>query len=404
MKTPNDPRKVLEMLSSDDAGGLPFPPDATERARALATAPQQIQESDLEALPEPLALALVEAVIAARAVETVEALSNARVRSVAKAAKKGLYRLRSSGVAVPERKTETAAPAAPEPEGPPPALVSAITGNGERALIIGRVARGRIDAVQLVFSDEHGVVHLARTEISRGQYRKLLKEAHRPGTPTAVEIPLQEARALLAEAVGLNLRTRTPFPDGLDSVLRHLEVAPSEGRLEVPAPEDGDQGLAVRGATLHDEPELAQWLPPVEDLRALALKAQEVSVSPLYIDENQRAEQLRRTVQALAEDFFARHGQLYARRLWRMAAMFERTGRAEPAAVARAEARRMFHRAEGLFSPFGVRLFEKVLTLSGLPGSGAGTMSGHPHAGAPTQLPEPAPPGEHRSPGGLILP
>ena len=55
--------------------------------------------------------------------------------------------------------------------------------------------------------------------------------------------------------------------------------------------------------------------------------------------------------------------QLYGRRLWLMADFFDRTGRAEPAAIARAEARRMFHSAPGMLSPFVVRLFEKVLAL-----------------------------------------
>lgn len=92
---------------------------------------------------------------------------------------------------------------------------------------------------------------------------------------------------------------------------------------------------------------------------------QEVAQSPLDLDEAQKEEAVRRAVEDAAEAFFSRPtAQLYGRRLWHMADHFERSERPEPARIARAEARRLFHGAEARSSPFAVGLFEKILTLS----------------------------------------
>lgn len=397
----NDPRKILDALRGQSNEPLSFGEAEVSSARALAADPQSATPESIEGLPEPLALAVVEAAIRAKTLPVLDALTRSSKKQLAKAAKKGLYHLKSSGMELPEKKiAEPAAPAAAAvPEEIPPSLVSTITGNGERALIIGRPIRGgRIETLQLVIADEHGVVHLGINEISRGQYKKLLKDAKKPNAPSAVEYSLDEARALLAEGVGLNLRTRTPFPEGLELALRHLEITPEEEPRVLPPPEEGDQGLAVQGARLHQTREISQWLPPVDALRRFSLKAQEIATSSLYVDDKQRAEQLHRTVQQMAEETFTEPvRKLYARRLWHMAELFDRSERPEDAAIARAEARRLFHNAPGLFSPFATALFEKILALSS-------ALPGGAPAPSPEQAAQTEPPGERRSPGGLILP
>ncbi len=421
MKNAQSPRQILEALTGQgDLTTLSFAAVDLDRARALARAPGEAKAEEVEALPEPLALAVLEAAVRTQALALAEALTLSQQKPLAKAAKKALYQLRSMGLVVPERKPSAPVRSDPAPsaEAPLPSLVSAITGNGERALIIGRPLQGRVETLQLVLADEHGVVHLGINVISRGQYRKLLRDASQQKTASAVEVPLEEAKALLGDAVGWNLRTKTPFPAGLETALRHLGVSPAEAPFSVPPPEEDDPGLAARGAGLHAEPELAQWLPAVEALRAFAVAAQEIARSPLYVDEDQRAEQLRRTVLTSAEAYFTDDvARLYGRRLWRMADLFDRTGRGEAASVARAEARRLFHRAQhrasGDVSPFGAALFEKVLSLSAsAQAQGAGEGANLP---APGALSAPRGPAEEAaagspqakpetSPGGIILP
>ncbi|HZA50304.1 MAG TPA: hypothetical protein VE549_06160, partial [Myxococcaceae bacterium] len=168
MKTSSDPRQTLDALLAGES--LPFEAQVLERARALVRSPADAQPAAVAELPEPLAMAVLEAAVRARAYALAEALSTSSVKAVAKAAKKALYRLRSLGVEIPEKKSETSATPPTPLEETPSSLISAITGTGEQALLLARPARGRVEVLQLVLSDEHGVVDLRVSELSRGTY------------------------------------------------------------------------------------------------------------------------------------------------------------------------------------------------------------------------------------------
>src|SRR5690349_9145089 len=179
MAAPNDPKSVLAALLADEA--LPFDAAPREAAQNLARAPGSARPEAVERPARPAAAA-------------------------------------------------PAPTSAPEEEAPP-ALLSAVTGNGERAMILARPIRGGLETAHLVLNDEKGVVHLALREASRGLYRKQLKEVRQGRTPPAIELPLEEAKDRLAAAVHLNERSGTPRPDGLTELLRHLDVAPREAAV-----------------------------------------------------------------------------------------------------------------------------------------------------------------------------
>jgi hypothetical protein len=398
MPNPHEPRSLLDALRS----GAPlsdFAPESVEQARTLARDVAAANPAAVEALPAPLAEALVEGAVLAGSTALPEALSQSGVKPLAKAAKKALYRLRSRGIATPEAPRPTPEPApAPEPEALP-CLVTTLSGEGRRALMLVRPIRGGgLEAAQLVLSDEQGVVELALTDVPRGSYRRRVKEARENGL--AVEIPREEGAALLAEAAGINLRSRTPYPEGLTLVLHHHGVQPATTEPSIPTPEPEDVKGVLEGHTLHEVPELAEWLPPEAELRKVAQKADELANSPLALTPMQREEQTLQAVRALARAFFTpERRRLYGVRLWRMADFLERSGRSPAAQVARAEARRLFHGPEEPFSRFAERLFEKVLLL-------LGAQSPKPRTGSSSTTPaEPAPAStERRSPGGLIIP
>ncbi|MFY1826994.1 hypothetical protein ACN47A_13825 [Myxococcus fulvus] len=410
MKSPaSDPRSLLDALRAGTA--LPdLPADAVEAARALAREGHVATPADVEALPEPLAAALLEASVLAGQPALAEALSASSVKPLAKLAKKALYRLRSRGVAVAE--APRAAPT--EPPAPTsdalPALASIITGRGERALVLGRAIRGGgIEVVQALLTDEHGVIQLQLGEKGRGAWRRVIKEGLEQGG--TMELPVHEAAALLAEAAGLNLRTHTPFPEGLDVALRHFGVQPQLEPTTLPPPEPDDVRRSREGDLLHETAELAAWLPPEPVVKRLLAKLDKVVVSPLALSDVQRQDQLQSAVASVAQDFFSPDmARRYALRLWRMADFFERTGRAREADVARGEARRLFHGADQPFSRFAERLFEKVVGLVAAAGARAETASQRAPGAAPSGAREPiasaeaAPSQERRSPGGLILP
>ncbi|NTX36286.1 hypothetical protein HUA74_13755 [Myxococcus sp. CA051A] len=403
-----DPRSLLDALRAGTS--LPdLPVQAVESARALAKDLGTATPASVEALPEPLAAALLEAAVLNGQVALPEALSASAVKPLAKLAKKALYRLRSRGVAIAEP-PRTAPPEAPRPSPSPealPALASTVTGRGERALVMGRVLRaGGIEMVQALISDEEGVLQLQLQEASRSIWRRILKDGLEQGG--TVELPQHEAAALLAEAAGLNLRAHTPFPEGLDVALRHFGVQPQLEPTTLPPPEPEDVRHALDGDLLHETPELAAWLPPESITRRLLAKLDEVVVSPLALSDVQRQDQLQGAVRTVTQEYFTPDmSRRYALRLWRMADFFERTGRKREAEVARGEARRLFHGATQPFSRFAEHLFEKVVGLVAAAGAreeaAARRAGGAPGASAPSPA-EAAPTQERRSPGGLILP
>jgi hypothetical protein len=394
--------------------------ELAEALRAGESAPESVLGEDWElarrlldgeggegALPAELALAVLEAAVALRRPGPAEALSASPDRDVAKAARRALYQLRSSGVAVSEQARTPEVPPPPQPvptDEALPGFASLPDGTGQRALLLAQPVRGGVEVVEALVSDELGVLSLSRAEMGRSAWRKL---ARRPEMERLLPLSLAEGRALLAEAVRCNLATGTPFPPDADVGIRHLGIgAAAEELPSLPSPEDGDATLAVESGALHREPEFAAWLPPEPELKRLALRVDEVRTSPLALRPEQQADALRERIRSQAEEFFdpARR-RLYARRLWTVAPALERRGAAHAAEVARATARRMFHNAPGLVSPFAEQLFGKLLALMARP---PGSRGASPTAGAreegigATSAPEAT--GERRSPGGLILP
>ena len=362
-----------------------------------------------DALPPELALAVLEAAVGLRRPGPAEVLSASPDREVAKVARRALYRLRSAGVAMTDRARPPEAPA-PTPPGSGteslPGFASLPDGSGQRALLLARPVRGGVEVVEALVSDELGLLSLSRAEMARGAWRKL---ARRPEMERLLPLSFDEGRTLLAEAARANLATRTPFPPDSDVALRHLGLeAATEDLPPLPPPEDGDAALAVESGALHREPEFAAWLPPESELKRLALRVDEVRTSPLALSPEQQAEALRERVRGQAEEFFDPvRRRLYARRLWTVAPALERRGAEHAARAARAAARRMFRGAPGLFPPFAEQLFGKVLALMARSPAARGAAPAGPGGAdqgtGPSSSPE-APPGERRSPGGLILP
>lgn len=392
-----DPKFVLDALLSGAALPGDLGLEEVSRARAMALSVSTAEPSAVELLPKPLALAVLEAAVRARETKIPEALSTSPMREMAKAAKKALYRLRSLGVAVPQKMES--APVTPASTGVDdlPSTVSPITSSGERAVIIPKATRGgSVQLAQLILSDERGIVRLARGATSRSAFRRYLKEARSHSGVRAIDVPLAEAREIVAEAAGQNLKAKTPFPEDTDELLRQLEVAPKEELEDLPPPTNEDLPLAREAKQLHDEPEIQAWLPPESEIRALVAKMEEVVHSPLQLTETQRSEQLIHALRTASDQFFTRERRrVYARRLWQMARFFERTERERAAAMARAEARRLFHGTDPWKSPFADFLFEKVLVLAKQMQAGGDL----PEASAASSKDE-----ERRSPGGIILP
>ncbi len=385
-------RPLAQLLRGE--ASAPEGQDAEAWRRARAVLLEEAPPDAAQTLPETLLLALLEALVEERRTGAVEALAASPNKHTAKAARRAQYRLRSAGVQTRSPVANRPA-AAPEPEAPAelPSLVSLPDGAGERVLMVARGVKGGLALHEVVFSDDLGLLAHHALEGSRSAWRRSLRDAR---AEPLQEIALNEARGLLAEALRCNLATRSPLPKGAEEMLRRLEVVPATAPPPpLPVPEEGDATLALEGERLHEEPELRGWLPPEDELKLFAARVQEVRTSPLALSEQQRAEQLLERTHAMALAFFTpERARLYARRLWLTAELFEKTRRGHAAQLARAEARRLFHQAPGVFSRFAEALYGKLLRH--VPGvSGARPNEGDTAPSAPT---------ERRSKGGLILP
>lgn len=346
---------------------------------------------DAAALPANELAEVLRAWVKAGKAELPQALAASGDKAVARAAKKALYQLKSSGVAVPEAapaKAEAALPAA-EPAAAvdevASGILSHVLGTGERALFFARPkAGGGLELFQCILHDELGIQQLDRAESNRSAFRKRLKEVRTHKEPVLI-VDLERVKRELGRAWQRNVEAHVPLPRDAEVALRRLEVQPVEGQEPLPPPEPGDEALAARGAQLFEEDELAQWLPPEASIRVLAQRVQEVEASPLTLSPAQKKQQLDAKVEATAKEFLTPAMRaLYARRLWSTAEIFEATGRAEPARLCRATARSLA--AGTAESPFVHRFFARVIELSASAGK----------AGLPAP---PAP-----EPGRLIVP
>lgn len=359
------------------------------------TAP--LSASQIEALSADAAATAVQACLTEQRIDVLTALATSAKKPLAKLAKKALYQLKSSGVAVPE--TKAVAPSAPRAPTAGteelPAVLSAIIGTGERAMLFGRTLKGGhgLESFQCVLSDTLGLLDFRREETSRGDYKRHLK-AIRQQPQGSIEVPYSRALEELQHALFLHQRAGTLLPsDDAESLVRRLGLTPKERVL--PMLTADAQAAPSDAQTLHREREIATWLPPEPLIRVLLHRLEEVRASPLQLTETQRVAQTRLKLEQTAQEYATPEiAALYARRLLNMAEIFEATGRATTASTARSEALHIQSSAPNKPAPFFVALFEKVLQLAaaGAAQQGAG------------DVPQPVAPTERRSPGGLILP
>ncbi len=344
--------------------------------------------TEAEALPEEKLAEALAAAVKAKDASLPEALAQSKNKAVARAAKKALYQLKSSGVAV-------AAVAAPKGEQPKisreveelPALLSSISGAGERAIFIAKARQGGgIDTYQAVVHDEIGLVHLERGESTRSKFRRHLDELKK-GEPPVLQVPLSRALEELGVGWGLSIRTKSPMPPDSENHLRRLGAELRDAWPAIPR-EPVEAALEARAGSLHDEREIGQWLPGEKHLRLLAARLDEVAASPLQLSEVQKREQRMQKAALTAAEVTPEERAIYARRLWRMAELLESSGREEKARIARAEARLLANEPKAP-SRFLENLFEKVVILA------------ERNAPPAEQPPAPQP---KTSPGGLIVP
>ncbi len=367
-----DVDRLLQLLrdpnveSQEIAAAAGVPREEAGRASRLLLGIARAKPEEVATLPAALAAVLCRGALAAGRADVLAALAGHAGKEVAKEAKRGLHVLRSRGVSVPEPPRAPApAPAAPA-EPPLPAYASAIDGQGERAVWLARNVPGKgVEVAQAIVSDVRGLVELQLGLLGRKEWRAFVKGLLDRGAAMGVgEIDRELARSVVAAARAANDTTGQRVPEGADLWLAQLGPAaplPDPAARFAPLAAEEERDAVAASGKLHDLPLFRGWLADEGYLRAVAAKLDEISVSPLYIDDRQRAEQLARAVADAVDAYFdeARRRR-HAARLFAVAEHLEARGDVAHARSAAATARALLGGAPPHAVPFARLLVEKA--------------------------------------------
>lgn len=373
-----DPEELLGLLrdpnveSQEIAARAGVPREEAGRAARLLMVLPKAKPEEVASLPAPLAAALARAAFAASRVDLLGALAGHAEKEVAKEAKRCLHVLRTRGVEVPEAPRHPApAAAAPSPEPSLPGLASALDGHGERAVWLPRPLPGRgIEVGQAVLSDERGLLSLQVGLVGRKEWRAFARGImERGATVGVIEVPRERVHAWIVEARGRNERTGQRVPDGTDLWLNGLgpvTPAPAPGAGLPALDEEAEREALTASGALHEQPLFRGWMADEDFLRKVAARLDEVQVSPLYVDEQQRHAQLDRVLADAVEEYLdpARRERL-ASRLLAVADHLRDREDAAGARSAQATSRALSAGRPGASIPFARLLVEKAFSRSG---------------------------------------
>ena len=217
------------------------------------------------------AVALVDAWLTGLNAAAIAAIADAESVASAprKAARRALAVLKARGVTVPERpKTTKAEERAESLEA---TLIPCDSFGTWSVAITSRDASGRYRIAEVIGREPAGVIQAAGGWLSGSQLKEGRARAQNNVGMAPVVVPLAWARARVKAALELNGKSGQVVPLGYEACRELFEVA-VEGAPEHPiadlegkAAEDAEARVKASGS-LHDEPELAGWLP---DRRAL---------------------------------------------------------------------------------------------------------------------------------------
>ncbi len=371
--------RLIEMLrdpnveSRDVAAAAGVPREEAARAARLVLGIAKAKPEEVATLPAPLAVAACRVALGASRTDVLAALAGHAGKEVAKEAKRALHILRTRGVAIPEPPRPAPAASAAAPEPPLAAYATTIDARGERAVWLPRTIPGKgVEVGQAVLSDERGLLELQIGVVGRKEWRALVKDLVERGAAMGVrEIERGRAAALVAAARAQNDRSGQRVPERADLWLGQLGPAaplpdPAAAFPALPPGEEQD-ALAASGE-LHDLPLLASWLADEGFLREVAGKLDEIAVSPLYVDDAQRAGQMAHTVADAVDRYLdeGRRARLSAR-LFSVAEHLLVAGDTGHARSAAAAARALAAGTPARSVPFARLLVEKAFPAAPAP-------------------------------------
>jgi hypothetical protein len=324
---------------------------AAEETRPDALLPLAGRSADLD-------LAIVERLSGvpspahAAALRTLATAAEARGwKSVAKDARRALYRFGQRGIAVP--------PAPPPPPTAPriqaPTLegyLSPIDGRGDRLVWLVRPKpEGGLLVMTAVLNEPDGLREVALAEMPRKTLRRMTQDLQTRHRLRLVQADGLHCDALLAEGFARARVAGTPrvgeYPALRARLVPTEPVAPTPP-LDVQTHLPSVPETAASAAALLDQPEFATWLLERGTLQPYLTEVADARESPLLLSPTQQDERIRGIVtRALREIFSGATATAYRRRLEEMAYYLHATGRQDLAAAAAAGAAALATSAHG---------------------------------------------------------
>ncbi len=269
-------------------------------------------------------------------------------KPVKKEARRILHRLRSQGVDVAlaedggssilDREVAVA-----EPE--LPCYLTAVTGTGSRIIWMARYVHGGVSVYQAEINDTEGLPEFSGGVIGRNRYRGLAREMTEKNDVPLLTIGYPEARKHIANAVAISHDASKALPDGYLEASKDLpeteDFTLGDPRELFPSADfENKPELAREAGNLHDLVEFSDWYPSEEALKAIHEKFKEVESSTLTINDEQKAEQIKKALDQAIEDLVgdAEQRTVLAGRLFTMAAYFQLTDRNDTAQTVAAAA------------------------------------------------------------------
>ena len=276
--------------------------------------------------------------------------------------RRGLYRLRQRGVAVPEHAPPPAPGTTPraEPEGDVEAFVSTHDGAGDRLLWLVRRQSGGSLVVAAQVNEPGGLRDVQVVDMTRKQIRAVRQRLAREGGVLLVPAPWRVVDALLVEA-----HERTANRERGRDYLRvrsQITAEPAGAPAEpvsrhVAAPDERD---AAASASLLGEPPFAAWAPDRDAVASFADEIGALRDSPIVLNELQQRERVREVIRRAALSLYP--AATLARRLEGTAYVLAESGKSAAARVALATATHLRTRPDDAGeSPFVIGLVERAL-------------------------------------------
>jgi len=267
-------------------------------------------------------------------------------KTVAKAARRALYRISQRGVPIPARRIPDELPVhkglAPEVEG----FATAIDAAGGRLVLLARPRTGSLLVLTAALNEPLGMEAVSLSETTRKQLRSFREESAEQHGLNLIEADWRYLDALCHQAFerarsrgvkdiasypSLRRQITTSPPDTLDEpfICRLLDC---QAVAQNPA-------CLARSGRLFDEPEIANWILPPEMRENYGGQMRKITDSPIVLSRLQKEERAEEIIQKCMREVCSEPVRdLYARRLEEMAYYFLQTGRKSQAEAAVAAA------------------------------------------------------------------